>query len=130
VSRPVKDSRLAGLENVSAGRAGVFLLLVPLLPNVAAGGVEAEQNLELGVGLVGLAGPQQAPNEERPRREQLWVEPDRLAASRDGFWPIAGLVAGKSQRQVMLRAPGVDRNSRSECRLGELWSLEAGKKAA
>src|SRR5437868_6541449 len=36
----------------------LLLLRVPLLPDLAAGGVGAEQGLELGVGLLGLMRPQ------------------------------------------------------------------------
>ena len=69
----------------------MFLLLVPLLPDFTAGRIEAEKELELGVSLVGLVRPQIALDKQRSHLEQLRVEPDRLAASRDGLGPVSGL---------------------------------------
>ena len=106
----IVDSRFVGRGGINAGWASLFLLLVPLLPDLAAGGVEAEQDLEFGVGLLGIAGPQVALDQQRPGIEQLGVEPDRLAASRDGRGPIAGLAADLGQCQAIVRAPGIDRD--------------------
>ena len=63
------DSGPVRRGGVDANRAGPFLLLVPLLPDLAAGGIEAQQDLELGVGLVELARPQVALDQERSRLE-------------------------------------------------------------
>ena len=63
-SRPIRiidrSSHGWSFEAGPASSGRLFLLLVPLLPDLAAGGVEAEQGPELGVGLRRLAGPQVA----------------------------------------------------------------------
>ena len=63
-------------DGARATRASLFLLLVPLLPDLTAGRVRAEQDLDLGVGLVGLVGP------------QVTLESDR-ASNNSGLTPSA-----------------------------------------
>ena len=48
---PESDSGITIRSGPQASRPRLLLPLVPLLPDLAAGGVEAEQDLELGVGL-------------------------------------------------------------------------------
>ncbi len=43
-----------GFDGPDTGRIVLFLLLIPLLPDVAAGWIKAHQELKLGVGLDGL----------------------------------------------------------------------------
>src|SRR5437868_5541452 len=65
-----------------ASRSCFLLLLVPLLPGLTVGGVEAKQGAELGVGLLRRGAMQVALDQQRPRLEQLRVESDRFAACR------------------------------------------------
>ena len=59
-TRPKIGSRLKARHLTLSRRPlhRLLLLLVPLLPDLAAGGVEAKQDLKLGVGLVEIVGPQ------------------------------------------------------------------------
>ena len=70
MSRRVRSCRGDSVREDLARGPRLFLLGIPLLPCLAAGGVEAEQDLELGVGLLGLVGPQIALDQERPRLKQ------------------------------------------------------------
>jgi hypothetical protein len=73
---------------------------------------------------------QVALDQERPRLEQLGVEPDRLATLHDGFGPVPRLCAGLGQLQVIIRAPLVDRDHFPQHGLREVRSLEASQHAA
>src|SRR5262245_9318066 len=95
------------------------------MPRFAAGGVQAEQDLEFGVGLVGLMGLQVALDQERPCVNQLGVESERLAASRDGPGPVPGLGADSGQSKAIIRAPGADLDRLFQRRARLIGPLEA-----
>jgi hypothetical protein len=63
---PFKARRL---RSYPAAWANLYLLLIPLLPDITAGRVETEQGPELSVRLAGLATLHEGLNQERPRLE-------------------------------------------------------------
>src|SRR5262249_19618438 len=111
-------------------RSGPLLLLVPLLPELAAGGGELQQGLELGVGLRRRAGAGVAPDQQRPRLRPLGVEQQRSAAGRRRARPVPRLGADLGQRQMILRAPGVDRDRPLQRRARRGGPSQVGQHAA
>src|SRR4051794_7924898 len=95
---------IGGMANGS--RYGLLLLLIPLPPDVPAGGVEPEQDLEFRVGLIQVAQAELAADQQRPGISQLRVQPDRLAAGRHHPGPILRLGASPREGQEIIRPPG------------------------
>jgi hypothetical protein len=68
-------------------------------------------------------------DEQGASLDQFRFETYRLAASRDGSWPVLCLSAVLRQGLSIIRAPWVDRDRSFQCRTGLFGPLETGQQS-